>query len=364
MYTMFTMEYTENSDTRVTQSEGSKAWSVLFFIVAGIVVITGIIAGLRIAAQVDAHSREVLLTRVQTAAYLIPSEKILKLDAGYSDTEKTEYLELKNSMQKLRAINTDARFVYLMGSNGSKLFFYVDSEDPMSEDYSPPGQVYQDTSTLQFENYKNGISFTEGPYKDSWGTWVSAYAPLYDKDQQIVAILGMDVDAKGWIAELRFIRVVVILIGFLIGVLFLLAGLYLRRSSVLLDVFEDTNVRLRLEREKLKGTLSKAHVGGWTLIPKTDELSFDEEMYALTGIPSGTRLTRESLYNLISEEDRVSFKRLLEMTIDHREPEFSHTLTIQLPNGMKKKIKFSTTIHYTAGNEVTLITGTAQDMST
>jgi hypothetical protein len=113
----------------------------------------------------------------------------------------------------------------------------------------------------------------------------------------------MDVDAKGWIAELRFIRVVVILIGFLIGVLFLLAGLYLRRSSVLLDVFEDTNVRLRLEREKLKGTLSKAHVGGWTLIPKTDELSFDEEMYALTGIPSGTRLTRESLYNLISIED-------------------------------------------------------------
>lgn len=357
------MVHTENDGVHISP-EMAKTWSVIFFIVAVCVLIAGGIAAIRISHRVDAHSRELLLTRVKTAAYLVPPASVEKLNGSYADTERSEYISLKKQMQDLREINTDARFVYLMGSNGSKLFFYVDSENPGSTDYSPPGQIYEETSDLQFDNYENGVSFTEGPYRDSWGTWVSGYAPIKNERNQIIAILGMDVDAKGWQAELWFIRIAIGIIALLLSILFIVAGFYLRRSFAMLGAFQDTNARLRFEQEQLRGTIAKAHVGGWTLIPKTNEVSFDEEMSILTGIPAGTRLSRESFEAMISSEDRIGFKRLLEMSIDHREPEFTHIVTLHSQDGKIRKLRLTTSIHYTSGSEPSLITGTAQDIST
>jgi len=40
------------------------------------------------------------------------------------------------------------RFIYLNGSKNGKIFFYVDSENLDSPDYSPPGQQYEEASQL------------------------------------------------------------------------------------------------------------------------------------------------------------------------------------------------------------------------
>jgi hypothetical protein len=342
----------------------SKTWAIVFFSIAVLVFLAGVISAFRVSHIIDKKNRDVLLTRVQTIAYLVPSQNILKLSGTSADIEKPEYIALKQIMTDLRKVNSDARFVYLMGSNGSKLFFYVDSEKPDSQDYSPPGEVYEDTSSLEFTNYNKGVSFTEGPYKDSWGSWVSAYAPIRDEHNTIVAIVGMDVDATLWKSSLRLAMFSIIGVGVLLALGFLLAGLYLWRSISLLSIFRDTNARLLRDRQSLQGALSRAHFAQWTLIPRTNEFSFDDEMYTLTGIPDGTRVTREVFENSISDEDRPRFRSLLEVAIDHHESEFTHTLSIKLPTGDLRKIKLVVTIRYGSGDVPVLITGTAHDVST
>ena len=40
--------------------------------------------------------------------------------------------------------------------------------------------------------------FDPVPFTDRWGTWVSAYVPLYDSDGGVEAALGIDYDARSW----------------------------------------------------------------------------------------------------------------------------------------------------------------------
>ncbi len=357
------MSYTSPEVPSTSSHEsGAGVWSTTFFIVGIAVLVASIVIAFSVSTKADATSRERLLTRVQTAAYLVPSKEIAALDGAYSDTEKKEYIHLKQVMRDLRTINTDARFVYLMGSNGSKLFFYVDSEDPSSPDYSPPGQVYEDTSSLQFINYNKGVPFTEGPYKDSWGTWVSAYAPVRDANNSIIAIVGMDVDATRWQAELRFIKISIISIGVLLAILFTFAGLYLRRSSDLLSIFKKRATTLEHQREYLQGTLDRARVATWTLIPKTQELSFDEKMYQLTGIKKDVRLTRDAFESAMQEADRIEFRRSLERAADRQDKEWMQTVTFTTASG-SHPLKLIAELSYGADGLPLRIAGTAHEVT-
>ena len=63
-----------------------------------------------------------------------------KLSDTAADGDTQTYKDLKAQLAGVKKANPDARSVYLMGSHGgSHLFFYVDSEQPSSSQYSPPG---------------------------------------------------------------------------------------------------------------------------------------------------------------------------------------------------------------------------------
>jgi hypothetical protein len=47
---------------------------------------------------------------------------------------------------------------------------------------------------LAFEEKK--FVFTNNIYSDKWGTWVSAFAPVYDIDGSFDAIVGVDIVAE------------------------------------------------------------------------------------------------------------------------------------------------------------------------
>ena len=53
------------------------------------------------------------------------------------------------------------------------------------------------TSTGKMTNgFKEFFLYAEKPYKDNWGTWVSAYAPVRNKEGKIVAAVGVDYQAS------------------------------------------------------------------------------------------------------------------------------------------------------------------------
>ena len=147
----------------------------------------------------DDNARQAFITGTNLAALNIDVDKIKLLQGTESDVNTEQYVTLKNTLVKIKQTSESIHFVYLMGKRGDQIFFMVDAEPPESEDYSPPGQVYPDPSEELHEIFSTGASFVEGPIEDEWGTWVSGHAPIIDPvSKNVVAIIGMDVDASIW----------------------------------------------------------------------------------------------------------------------------------------------------------------------
>jgi signal transduction histidine kinase len=167
------------------------------------IVAAGLISSAYVFIQVDQNGRAHIIDRVNTLAQAIPVADVEALQGSSTDVNRPAYQELKQLMLHERAVNRDIRFIYLIGQVPTgNLFFYGDSEDPSSPDYSPPGQDYPEATPAMHAFFKDGKSLAEGPDRDRWGLWISAYAPVRDKDGHLIAMLGMDVPAAHYLEDL------------------------------------------------------------------------------------------------------------------------------------------------------------------
>lgn len=143
------------------------------------------------------HQEFVLLERARTVAATVNTHELVRIHGSERDIGTGAYEEIKAQMIRVRAVNPDIRFVYLMGMRAGHLFIFVDSEPPDSPDYSPPGQEYTEASEVKISNFLSATAFLEGPYTDRWGTWISGYAPVIDPRRPGIplAVAGIDVDA-------------------------------------------------------------------------------------------------------------------------------------------------------------------------
>jgi len=172
-------------------------WLIIAII---IILVSGFVLTMRAAQYEDSRLRHQLLVETSLAETGIITGQVVALTGSEADLMSPDYLQLKAQMAKIRSTDPLIRFVYLMGQRSDRtVFLFIDSEDPTSENYSPPGDVYPEASRLLENTFASGEMTTEGPLNDRWGTWVSGFAPLKDpKTGRIIAVFGMDVDARDW----------------------------------------------------------------------------------------------------------------------------------------------------------------------
>ncbi len=159
------------------------------------VILCGAYATYYVYHSVDASVMASIQVRTETIASALDAESVEALAGNESDLDSEWYQKLKERMIAIHEVNKDSRFVYLMGRNDDgRIFFYVDSEDPSSEDYSPPGQVYFEASNALkavFTDEQSGIEVAS----DRWGDWISGFAPVIDPvSGRAVAVAGIDID--------------------------------------------------------------------------------------------------------------------------------------------------------------------------
>jgi signal transduction histidine kinase len=192
----------------------------------------------------------------------LPSETLKKLELNLSDINKPEYQALKNSLKAIISVNPKARFAYLYTKKNEKIYLMIDSEPENSEDYSPPGQEYTEADKATFEAFNNGNDIITEAVPDRWGTWVSAYIPIKDKTTgKIIAVYGMDFDARSWDNALLFeVMESGLLILLLLAATFFLFKILDKNKILNRDI-----INRKIEEKKLYTTLS-------TLKKKNDEL--------------------------------------------------------------------------------------------
>jgi len=183
-----------------TLQKGSSRKKLFRLVLLTAILIFGGLLFWWLTVRADREMREDLLARTRLVAGAVNLELVRSLTGTGADLASPDYVRLKEQLAAVRAAETNYRFVYLMGRRADgALFFFVDSEPVNSEDYSPPGQVYEEVSEKFLRAFDTKTAFTEGPVTDHWGTWISAHVPLTDlQTNDLIAMLGMDFDAHGW----------------------------------------------------------------------------------------------------------------------------------------------------------------------
>ena len=164
-----------------------------------IILVLGAVIGW-VADYTDYEMRTALLEQGRMVAWALDPAWVKGLTGTETDLVSDHYLRIKKQLARIRAANSECRFIYLLGQRADgSVFIFADSEDPGSVDYSPPGQAYNEAPDGIRELFVTRDEIVLGPESDRWGTWVSAYVPLFDpQTDDLVALFGMDVDARNW----------------------------------------------------------------------------------------------------------------------------------------------------------------------
>ena len=201
-----------------------------------IVLVVAIVVAVYVSIHLFSTSRNSINADLISRAETIATTLYLYHDASnlsYSelDLTKPEYTNLKSTLTDLRRVNSDFRFIYLLKKQGNDVLFVADSEDPSSEDYSPPGQVYGEASPALRSVFDTGKTVIEGPLRDRWGNWLSALSPVFAQDGKVAYVLGIDVSANDLITT-PIISSAFPAIALIVLIVLIAFGLHFRRKEL------------------------------------------------------------------------------------------------------------------------------------
>ncbi len=120
----------------------------------------------------------------------IDGDKLSKLIAEKS-SNLPEYIELQKEMSFEKSKSIARNFYTLMKVDKSSGKFLVDVSVEPSE-FLDEYELNND----MLNAFEGKVVVTEKPYTDIYGTYYSAYIPIKNSSNQIVAIAGIDVDGK------------------------------------------------------------------------------------------------------------------------------------------------------------------------
>ena len=247
-----------------------------------------------VAETGDRLERERVISLARTAAATLESTRIATLTGAPADVETPGFDAVRDELRRVRDVNPDFRFVYLMrpAADGKQMAFLADAESPESPDYSAPGDVYDGPSDELWNAYRTGRAQVQPPYRDRWGYWVTSIAPVRDARGQVVAILGMDVAADAWLATNARYRAFALAICGLLLALIALATFVVHLQKRAATRLQSLNAQLARQLRELQAAQEGLRLAD-LVVRHTGEgvLVLDPELRVVSANPGFVRIT-------------------------------------------------------------------------
>ena len=117
----------------------------------------------------------------------------------------------KYRVQNIKIRSTDPRFVfvYTMRKDENGIYFIVDAGEPGEEGLAAFGERYDDASSTLIENFDTMTKAVANSeiYTDKFGSFLSAYAPIFTREGVRVGAIGVDIDASTIVQSQRQISI-------------------------------------------------------------------------------------------------------------------------------------------------------------
>ncbi|MHB9025349.1 MAG: CHASE domain-containing hybrid sensor histidine kinase/response regulator [Armatimonadota bacterium] len=189
-----------------------------------LLVILGWLAADWRGRDLDVQVRANLLEQVTVIARTMNPEDVKALSFTAADKGTPAFERLRTQMTAYGQLLRH-RWLYIMAVQRGAIIFGPDNCPEDDPQYGPPGIVYEQPTRTLKRLFVKARAGTDGPYTDEYGTYVSAFAPIFDPyTGALLAMLGIDIPAETWATRIAASRLPPIL-GEMLLILLILGSL-------------------------------------------------------------------------------------------------------------------------------------------
>jgi len=147
-----------------------------------------------------------LNTSVNICSSIIDPDEIEKL-TEYEQEKSPVFINYRKSIKDIKKEVEDIKFVYIVRQTGTNITYIIDCGDDVSEQ-AKLGEIYDDAGDGLKELFNNpieGVTFEREYYTDKWGTFLSAYKPIFKNGKIIYAVCSdiKSVDVEKYISNYK-----------------------------------------------------------------------------------------------------------------------------------------------------------------
>ncbi len=157
-------------------------------------VVLGVVTISLSGSSIKTATRQRMLDIASSAACLTDGDALSRVNEDTLGGE--DYFKVFDTLSSFRD-SVELEYIYAMEAVGGTSFvFTVDTDPDEPADYGDPVEY---TDAL-YNAGRGTAGVDDEPYTDEWGTFYSAYSPVYDSAGKIAGIIGVDFDAA-WYEE-------------------------------------------------------------------------------------------------------------------------------------------------------------------
>jgi signal transduction histidine kinase/ActR/RegA family two-component response regulator len=182
----------------------------------GLAIFTIASAGLLVSYRV---SHQVLMngvkTRLQDLVTIAAAEIDPDLHAAISSSEQIgslEYRQATEPLLRLRKAVPDLHYAYTLKLGQQGLYYVLDSTSFLSRPRQQSkvvvlGKLYAEAPpAARLAATTGGVTISPSPYTNQWGTFLSSFAPIKDRDGETVGVVGVDLSLATLNRKLGILR--------------------------------------------------------------------------------------------------------------------------------------------------------------
>lgn len=211
-----------------------------------LVITITIVCGFLVYENTHTLVREILknklMSTASTISSLIDSSQIESVQNS-DENQELNRLKLKEILVQATSSDSEISSIYLMEKSADENIFKFIADSTITEDSNNDGVISDDEkeatlgeeydiSTLpEMKKAFDSKTADNETSCDKWGCWLSGYAPIFNKDNQAIAMVGVDISADRIVAYEKKLKISLLsILGIIITFFPIFLFFYLRNS--------------------------------------------------------------------------------------------------------------------------------------